>query len=346
MKVVLLSPELADAYEGFLKEEPDALLYHSLRYRSFLEALLGASSEYWLVLDNEDQIAGVLPLMRASGSLGDVLNSLPYYGSNGGILASSVQAEDSLRQHYNQLILAETVAAATLIANPMKSAGQVEGLSHTVTDYRIGQLTSLKNQSIESLLGYFDGSTRRNIKKAERSGVTVSINNTAWSFLEECHQENMASIGGNAKSHQFFQLVPRYFRANHDYKLYVAEIEGKPVAGLLLFYYNQVIEYYTPVIRQDYRTEQPLAYLIFEAMKDGLQQGYHWWNWGGTWPTQEGVYRFKKKWGAQDLKYMYYVQINNPALYEQSPEELLREYPGFYLLPFEALKSTKEKVSL
>ena len=127
------------------------------------------------------------------------------------------------------------------------------------------------------------------------------------------------------------------FTPGSDYNLYLAYYDGKPVAGLLLFYFNKTVEYFTPVIKAEYRNIQPLSLLIYEAMEDSLMQGYRYWNWGGTWVTQDGVYRFKKRWGTQDHPYYYYTRVYNDSMFRLSKEELLKEYPDFYVVPFDKL---------
>jgi lipid II:glycine glycyltransferase (peptidoglycan interpeptide bridge formation enzyme) len=72
-------------------------------------------------------------------------------------------------------------------------------------------------------------------------------------------------------------------------------------------------------------------------MKDASKRGYSLWNWGGTWATQESVYRFKKRWGAWERKYTYYIQINDQKLYRAKRQELLRNYEGFFVIPFNLL---------
>ena len=58
-----------------------------------------------------------------------------------------------------------------------------------------------------------------------------------------------------------------------------------------------------------YRSEQPLSVLIFRAMQDAIKEkGSKHWNWGGTWKSQHGVYRFKSRWGAHDNKYRYHIK--------------------------------------
>jgi len=73
-------------------------------------------------------------------------------------------------------------------------------------------------------------------------------------------------------------------------------------------------------------------------MCEANANGYKWWNWGGTWLTQDGVYRFKNKFGAVDKEYKYFIKINNRDIYNSSKEELLKEYDNFYVIPFDKLK--------
>jgi lipid II:glycine glycyltransferase (peptidoglycan interpeptide bridge formation enzyme) len=108
------------------------------------------------------------------------------------------------------------------------------------------------------------------------------------------------------------------------------------VAALLLFYLNKVVEYFTPVVDVQYRTLQPLSLLIHHAMLDAISRGCRWWNWGGTWAEQEGVYRFKKRWGTNDYPYKYFTSVYDPTVLSLPPRQLLHEYPYFYVFPFAA----------
>ena len=51
----------------------------------------------------------------------------------------------------------------------------------------------------------------------------------------------MADIGGLAKNDRFFDTIPDYFEADKDYRIYIAQKEGTPVAALLLFYFNHTV---------------------------------------------------------------------------------------------------------
>lgn len=325
------------SYREFLSGHENSLLYYSLKYRDMLVELLECESKY-LVAEDNGKVAGILPLMVKHGEYGSVVNSLPFYGSNGGILAADENAYRLLLGEYNRIAGSDRTAAATLVANPLETF-DYHGISHDMTDKRIGQWTPLPGREDpgEKLMGSFHYKTRNMIRKAQKSGVTVKIDNTAMEFIKHLHKRNMAAIGGKPKPDRFFTLVERHFLPTVDYDIYTASKDGQFIAGLLVFYFNRTVEYFTPVTEKVYRNVQPLSAIIYRAMIDAAQRGFTWWNWGGTWVTQEGVYRFKKRWGTVDKEYTYYTRINDPEIYNRSKEELLRVYDNFYVVDFKKL---------
>jgi hypothetical protein len=337
MRLQQYAPDYADAYERFLLRFDESLIYYSLRYKAFLEDLLDCTPHYWLALDGDD-IAGMLPLMAKDGPWGRVLNSLPYYGSNGGVIAASDDARRLLYGKYEQLAAETNVVAANLIDNPIAPDSGRFVKAH-FGDERFSQVTSLLTDGDPDafMMSSIDGTARRNVRKAEKSDVRVRVDNTMMDFVRELHHENMSEIGGNPKSNDFFAAIQRHFRPGEDFNIFVAEHEGVPVSALLLLYYHKTVEYFTPVTKRDARNVQPMALILIRAMIDAIERGYERWNWGGTWLSQEGVRRFKNKWAAHDVPYRYYTQVNDMSVLERTPRELLEAYPGFYLVPFNEL---------
>lgn len=338
MRIEVLNPHLADRYEDFLMARSETLLYQSWRYQSLLLDLLDCRQQTLIVLDSHDNVLAALPLMAMDGPMGTVLNSLPFYGSNGALIGEDQAARAELLVAYRKMVQAPGMAASTLIENPLAPGG-ADGLAYDLTDDRIGQLTPLPPAADHEaiLMRSFHYKTRNMVRKAEKLGVEVIIDNDAIPFLLSVHEENMREIGGLAKSKRFFDALPRHFRPNKDYRLYVATLKDEPVAAVLVFFYNQTAEYYTPVVRKEYRYSQALSAAIFRAMCDAADQGYAWWNWGGTWLSQDGVYRFKSRWGTRDLPYRYFTSVYNPAMLKAEPAELLAAYPSFFTVPFSAL---------
>lgn len=335
MIITTLQTEDLEDYSAFLTEMQGTLLYHSVKYKSLLENILNCQAVYLVAKDGK-KICGVLPLMKKQGKYGIVYNSLPYYGSHGGIIAKDQSAFKALLEKYEEIISAGEVAAATLIENPFHSL--VYTIQTDLLDTRISQATPLLSTGKDDLLKSFDSSTRRNINKAIASQITIQKDSSQLPFIYQLHVENMQSIGGRAKHSHFFDSIPKTFIADQDYSVFVAYKDGEPIAGVLLFYFKDTVEYFTPVVKEEFRTYQALALTIYQAMLDAIEKGFTQWNWGGTWLTQEGVYRFKKKWGSVDREYRYYTKLKNAAIYQSNPQELLKEYPDFFVLPFQALQ--------
>lgn len=344
IKCIILNHEWENKYEKFVYDHDASMLYHSLKYRDLLIELLNVEAHYIIAIV-QDEIVGVLPLMIKNGMYGDVVNSLPFYGSNGGVLAKNDETFQFLIDYYNNnVVKKETTAAATIISNPLLSNQDYSRVISNLKDFRIGQFTNIAFDSNyeENLMSLFHYKTRNMIRKSVKSDIVISVDNLKLDFLYQVHLENMKVIGGKPKNESFFKIFPSIYKANQDYKIYVASIKKELIAGLLLFYHKNTVEYYTPVIKSEFRDKQPMSLLIFQAMKDASEQGYKFWNWGGTWETQEGVYRFKKRWGSFDEKYYYLTQINNSELFQSSPEELISEYTDFFVLPFNQLNINRD----
>ena len=337
----LLGEAAADvaAYEAFLAASPAATLYHTISYRRLIEATLACRTEY-LVAREDGRIRGCLPLAVAHGPDGDVINSLPFFGSYGAILADAPDVHARLSAAWADRIGRAEVGAATMIENPFADGSLADEALATHFDQRLCQVTRLEGlDDADAFLRRIDGSSRRNIKKAKLSGCAVTQAPDALDFLERVHRDNMRTIGGRAKPRAFFEALPKAFRPGIDYTIYVCSADGQPVSALLVFFFARYVEYFIPVTVESARELQPMALILSEAMQQAARDGRSVWNWGGTWLTQDGVYRFKRKWGAEDRPYRYLVTVRNRDLLVRDAADLQSAYPGFFVVPFAALAS-------
>ena len=154
------------------------------------------------------------------------------------------------------------------------------------------------------------------VRKALQQGFALHITDAdwAWRFLYETHVENLQALGGQAKPWSHFIALRTHIPA-HWRRVFVATLADQPVAALLLLYFNQTVEYITPVIRHAYRSQQPLSFLIWHAMLWASREGYRWWKaGGGTWLAQPSLYHFKAGWGAIDLPYTYLINVSEQVV--------------------------------
>ena len=341
---VLIGQASSEMYQ-FVESCSSSLIYQSPKFVSFLARHL-SGQQLWFILRENDQIKCVLPAIFKTSLEGRaVVNSLPFFGSNGGVIHNKASKEQiiSLVSFFLEWARLEGSVSVTIVSNPL-DPDAIEALEQIQWDFRkerISQITEIDNiRSATDLMKAFDDPRPRNIRKALKEGVSVSKSKSPESirFLVDTHTANLDSIGGSSKSPFFFQQVFDTFDGS-EVELYIGSLGEHKVAALLVFNYNGIAEYFTPAVVADFRNTQALSLVIFEAMVSSLNSGMRMWNWGGTWTTQKGVYDFKKKWGAEDRVYFVYTQVFDNSILDNSKSDISLKWPGFYVVPFDELSN-------
>lgn len=355
MDIEILTSADEQAYEDLLQKKEESLLFVSLKYRNLLRQYIDAE-DFYLLAKRGGDIVGTFPLfLKKNSTHGNVLNSLPFYGSNGGVIISPSVTDPeavfkALTEGLHNLARETDAVAVTVVTSPFELYPELyqEHLRPTFRDSRIGQVSHLPHSGENpehAVMAMIHSKTRNMVRKARKSRIAHrhSSDLEVLRFLADTHKENMTGIGGIAKGWEFFRKVPEIFQYDTDYRVYAATRDGRPVSALLIFYHKKTVEYFTPATVREYRHLQPNSLLIFEAMKDATRQKYHYWNFGGTWHSQNGVRQFKNRWGAQDKPYYYYVVTYQDIghILNMKPEEIVVEYPFFYVVPFSALRRAK-----
>lgn len=355
-EVTQLAPAHEEAFADLLSTCPWAMVFHSLQYRRLLKRFLPThAQDHYLVALEDGRLTGALPAFVLDGPLGPVVNSLPFFGSHGGILLSPDAGSDvaaRLTQSFLELCGNRQATFATVIETPFHSE---EGLLASAggaafRDRRIGQFTPLPSaepeaasQVEERLLKLYHQKTRNIVRKALRSGLTFAHESgqEVLHRLHALHEANIGAIGGIPKPRSFFDAVAAELEHERDYRIYTARTgSGEIVCALLLLYFKDTVEYFIPATAEAWRPSQPLSALIHIAMRDAvLERQARSWNWGGTWLSQDGVYHFKSRWGTQDHPYQYHTRIfpGRERLQGVTRQALQIGYPWFYTVPFSEL---------
>jgi len=343
MRAEVITADHLEAVNPFLAAHRQAMLYHDPAWLRLVATLTGADVSYVAIRDGEDEFAAVVPIAIKRGPCGSVANSSPYFGSHGGVLATSPKSFSAACAALVETLRARGVVAANVIEPLFSSEHDLyrSNLPVAVEDRRIGQYKSLEGKGDrDSLLASLSGLVRSNLKRrAWRSGVRVFRDDTPHGLraLYEMHAKEMsAKAGGNPKTWPFFDLLSRHLQPGKQWRVYFGAIDGELAAGLLLFYWREYVEYFTPAFRAEYREHQPASAVMFEAMLDAATEGFRCWNFGGTWVTQEGVKAFKDSWASTNRDYHYFVLDFGglDALRHADRAQLLEDYYGFYLYPF------------
>lgn len=322
----------------FLADHPAAMVYHQPAWLMLIADITGARVGYVFV--RAEMPIAAFPICERIGQFGIVANSSAYFGSHGGALVANDEAMISLMEAVQRHLASRQIETLNIIDPLFGSAPTYKKyLSVDCEDERDGHYIDLKAFSgDDELVLSFDGLVRSNLRrKALRSGIVVERDESADSLksVAALHfREMSAKDGGLPKSDRFFTGLMRLFPDNM--RLYVGRIDGCVAAALLVVCWREWVEYLVPVFEPEYRDMQPSSAVLYHALRECRAQGFHWWNFGGTWKAQHGVRKFKESWGAKTQPYRYsIVDLGGlQKMRDLDKSVLLTEYNGFYVFPF------------
>jgi hypothetical protein len=306
---------------------------------NFLDAIASHTNSKLLFVVSTDggKIDATLPFCIYSGVYGPVINSLPFFGSHGGITSLDKNVSKSKEIIDALVAFARTIdcAAVTVIEPLFNREPQGTYKDFDYRDSRIGLYNEVDYESdSEAIIKSFDSRARNSIRRAIKSGIKVvqSQSSESIDFLAQIHFENMTSAGRKAKSKKFFVEFLRTIPKG-DWIILEAHLEEERVASLLLIFTSDIVEYFTPVTLAEHKHLQPMSLLILHGFVFANQKQIRYWNWGGTWMTQSGVYKFKKQWNPRETEYSYYTKIFNQRILDVDAQSLMSAYPYFYVYP-------------
>lgn len=320
-------------YDEFINNI-SSTFYQSSKHLKFLEQILKINAKFIIAKDNDD-LVGVMPILCKESKLGMVINSLPFFGSYGGVMSEKIEAKKNILNFLNEYNKEMDVLSSVIISNPFESTDIYEKyFKFTDKNERLVQCIHLKNHTEKDLWENFEQRVRRAIRKAEKNSVTTEYSEPTEVLLDDFynhHVKNISAKNGTVKPNEFFRCVKENFKIKEDYDILTAKYQSKPIAYLLVFYFKSFTEYYMPAYDVEKSNLQGTSLLIWESIKKALSKKMKFYNFGGTHMKQDSLYNFKKGWGTNDFQYNYYIYSNIDRLEEIGKEDLKTNFNYFYV---------------
>jgi len=161
------------------------------------------------------------------------------------------------------------------------------------------------------LLKAMKSKTRYNVRLAARRGVKVRIGGPDdLSLFYEMYAETSARDGFIIRPFDYYCDAWQSFTKANLAQLFIAEYEGQPLAGLILFRFGKKAWYMYGASRNLHRNLMPNHLLQWEAMRWAKAQGCTVYDlWGAPDVLDEsdplwGVYRFKEGFGGRFVRHI------------------------------------------
>ncbi len=318
-KIVELDADPDGRWGDFVRSQPDAVIY---QLPEWVQVLAGAYGFRPLGIGCEDAngiLLGVLPLCYTRGILsGRTLSSLPRtplggpLAVNGDVLSmlmtaavDRVRAEGRTRL---EIKVAETSYAGAMpdMARVRWDATYVRDLSSAAGELRFG---SSRNHA----------QIKRAVNKSLRLGVQVraGVGETDLRRWYQLYLGTLRRHGVPPRPYRFFQVAWSLLSGDGRMRLLLAE-RGSPsevLAGSVFFSYGETVFFAFNGSRDDALGLRPNDAIHWQAIHDAQADGFRYYDLGEVDATNEGLVRFKTKWGAEPrwLYRYYYPARRAPA---------------------------------
>ncbi|MCW5875608.1 MAG: peptidoglycan bridge formation glycyltransferase FemA/FemB family protein [Anaerolineales bacterium] len=166
-------------------------------------------------------------------------------------------------------------------------------------------------KSEDELLAAMKQKTRYNLRLSERKGVRVRRGGPDdFGVMYRMYAETSVRDGFVIRSEEYYRAVWDEFHAAGMLTPLLAEVDGQPVAGLMLFIFGQTSWYLYGMSRNMAREWMPNYLLQWEAIKLSKAAGCEVYDlWGAPDEFNEhdsmwGVFRFKQGLGARTVRHI------------------------------------------
>lgn len=297
LRVIEIDPQTDLRWEAWLASVPacPSPVYHP-EWLKVREEAYGYKPIHLACEDTNSQLVGILPLFyRRRMDTGRTLSSVLT-----GPLANNDQTKAALVQAAVERTRAEPGAQLRLKVISNAIDGLVEGMVG-VPAYEVYGLSLPERPDLLHL----KSSIKRSINMATKSGVQVRQVQTegelhAWYKL---YLQTIRKFGVMPNSYHYYKVAWQRLHSKGLLRLLLAEyVEAgrrRLVGGLLILLYGQTVSLISVGSRREDQALRPNDALYWQAIQDACADGFRWYDLGDVELENQGLAKFKSKWGAE-----------------------------------------------
>lgn len=296
-------------------------VYYSQEYSNLSSTIENGSAEAVFYENDDGKI--FYPYIKRKIDLNEeYLDIVTPYGYGGPVLEGDQNAIKMFYRQFNEYctdnkIITETVRLHPLLKNDayMKDVMNVEYIRKTTAV----DLTL----SLEEIRKNYTSNNKRNIKKANKEGVTVFISNNIKKDIEifiDLYYETMNR--NNTLSYYYFDRSYFYRQMEEmllcKSYLLLAEYKNQIIGGILLLIGNEYAHYHLGASKTEYLSLRPNN-LLFDAMIEFSKScGLKLLHLGGGYQENDSLFKFKTSF-TNNNNYNYFLGKNilNEKIYKE-----------------------------
>jgi hypothetical protein len=274
--------------------------FHSAAWASVLQDTYGYVPVY-LTVQGARAGCPVLPLMEVSSWLTGCKGvALPFTDSCGPLYNDAALARDMVQSSFE---LGKSRGWKSIEFRGGKELFREVPASLSFYGH---SLNLDKNEDL--LFARMEASVRRAIRKAEKSGLTVTVSQEldAMKTFYSLQCKTRRKHGLPPQPFSFFRNIYRHVLSKHLGMVVIASYQNWPVAASVYFRLAERAVYKFGASDETFQQRRGVNLVMWEAIKWLARNGVKILDLGRTSIANEGLRRFKLNWGAQEQKIEYF----------------------------------------
>ncbi len=303
-----------------LEEQVRNMFYYDARWLKLLTTFYGYQIIPLTTTDEDGQVTGFLPLCFIKSPLtGRRLVSLPF-SDYCPLLAVDEKSATQLVEQALHIAQEKHVKYLEL----RSGANEVleKRADFSANDLYVNWVLPL-SASAEEAWSALRKPVQHQIKKSQKAGVQVRTAQSRedMDIYYRLHLNTRTKKHGMpAQARDYFLALWDTFAESGTMRLLLAESEGTPIAGIILFAAGSTLHYAYGASDEKYLKLAPNNLLFWEAITWGSKNDYKALDLGRTACNNSGLMEFKRRWGAiqEPMPYYYYPQAAGLASTSES----------------------------
>lgn len=156
---------------------------------------------------------------------------------------------------------------------------------------------------------------RNMIRKAEKSGLSVEVNNEYCTF-KDIYESTMGKVGADG----YYYFKPEYYismEQDNNYVMLNVKLQDETIASAIFMSYNNYFHYHLAGSKREYLKFAPNNLLLWEAIKYANEKGLKMLHLGGglTDSTEDNLFKFKSSFSKMYLNFYIGKRVHNKEIY-------------------------------
>jgi CelD/BcsL family acetyltransferase involved in cellulose biosynthesis len=144
---------------------------------------------------------------------------------------------------------------------------------------------------------------KRNIRKAQRSNLQFDWvgDSTAMDNFYRLHLMTRKKLGVPIQPRSFFRRLHQRMIQSGLGRIASVSADGEVIAAAVFFTYKQSMIYKYAASNPRALAVRPNEFMVYHALQQAMDNGYTQFDFGISQRTDDGLRRFKRKWGAGEI---------------------------------------------